>query len=97
MCEPPKDTDYADGLKKQQMILQFDMDTWKVIVLFGVFSLNTSELIIAPHSSAQSKSSIYRNLSSHNDRKRRPHKKTASGMAEAHTAGGVCAAFASFI
>ncbi|EIM79163.1 uncharacterized protein STEHIDRAFT_69835 [Stereum hirsutum FP-91666 SS1] len=37
MCEPPKDTDYADGLKKQQMILQFDMDTWKVFILFGVF------------------------------------------------------------
>lgn len=98
MCEPPKDTDYADGLKKQQMILQFDMDTWKVFILFGVsLSLDTSELIVASHSSAQSKSSISRNLSSHNDRKRQPHKKTASGMVETHTAGGVCAALASFI
>lgn len=30
MCEAPSDADYADGLKKQQMILQFDIDTWKV-------------------------------------------------------------------
>lgn len=38
MCEPPKDTDYADGLKKQQMILQFDMDTWKVANLLLALS-----------------------------------------------------------
>ncbi|KAF9012435.1 Nse4 C-terminal-domain-containing protein [Cyathus striatus] len=28
-CEQPSDKDYADGLKKQQMVLEFDMATWK--------------------------------------------------------------------
>ncbi|KDR75773.1 hypothetical protein GALMADRAFT_68194 [Galerina marginata CBS 339.88] len=29
-CEQPKDEDYENGLKKRQMVLEFDMATWKV-------------------------------------------------------------------
>ncbi|KAF9041416.1 Nse4 C-terminal-domain-containing protein [Panaeolus papilionaceus] len=29
-CEQPSDEDYQGGLKKMQMVLEFDMDTWKV-------------------------------------------------------------------
>jgi len=30
MCEQPSDQDYAAGLKKQQMVAEFDMATWRV-------------------------------------------------------------------
>ena len=30
MCEQPNDQDYAAGLKKRQMVMEFDMTTWKV-------------------------------------------------------------------
>jgi len=29
-CAPPGDEDYEGGLKKRQMVLDFDMATWKV-------------------------------------------------------------------
>jgi len=29
-CEQPSDQDYEEGLKKHQMVLEFDMATWKV-------------------------------------------------------------------
>jgi hypothetical protein len=31
-CEQPNDQDYADGIKKKQMVLELDMPTWKVSV-----------------------------------------------------------------
>ena len=30
MCEQPNDQDYASGLKKRQMVMEFDMTTWRV-------------------------------------------------------------------
>ena len=33
MCEQPNDQDYADGLKKRQMVMEFDMTTWRVSYL----------------------------------------------------------------
>ncbi|KAI0051808.1 hypothetical protein FA95DRAFT_138999 [Auriscalpium vulgare] len=32
ICEAPKDDDYAEGLKKQQLVLEFDMETWKAAI-----------------------------------------------------------------
>ena len=29
-CEQPSDADYEGGLKKRQMVLEFDMATWRV-------------------------------------------------------------------
>ncbi|EAU91422.2 Smc5-6 complex non-SMC subunit Nse4 [Coprinopsis cinerea okayama7 len=29
-CEAPSDADYAEGLKKNQLVLEFDMQVWKV-------------------------------------------------------------------
>ena len=29
-CEQPSDKDYEDGLKKHQLVLEFDMATWRV-------------------------------------------------------------------
>ena len=29
-CQPPTDSDYAEGLKKRQIVMEFDMATWKV-------------------------------------------------------------------
>ena len=34
MCEPPSDEDYQGGLKKQQMVLEFDMATWSVSLAY---------------------------------------------------------------
>ena len=31
-CEEPTDVDYEGGLKKRQIVLEFDMATWKVPV-----------------------------------------------------------------
>ena len=31
-CEEPTDVDYEGGLKKRQIVLDFDMATWKVLV-----------------------------------------------------------------
>lgn len=37
MCEPPSDEDYQGGLKKQQMVLEFDMATWsRAIEVFNI-------------------------------------------------------------
>lgn len=33
MCEQPNDQDYAAGLKKRQMVMEFDMTAWKVCYL----------------------------------------------------------------
>lgn len=33
MCEQPSDLDYEGGLKKRQMVLEFDMAIWKVLVI----------------------------------------------------------------
>jgi hypothetical protein len=30
LCEPPSQADYDDGLKKQQHIMELDMETWRV-------------------------------------------------------------------
>lgn len=30
ICDPPTDANYADGLKKRQVVLEFDMSTWEV-------------------------------------------------------------------
>lgn len=38
ICEQPSDADYEAGLKKNQMVLEFDMTTWKVLPNF--LSLN---------------------------------------------------------
>jgi hypothetical protein len=32
-CEEPTDVDYEGGLKKRQIVLEFDMATWKVLLL----------------------------------------------------------------
>jgi hypothetical protein len=29
-CEPPTEQDYAEGLKKNQLVFEFDMPTWEV-------------------------------------------------------------------
>jgi hypothetical protein len=29
-CDPPSDADYVDGLKKRQVVMEFDMATWRV-------------------------------------------------------------------
>jgi hypothetical protein len=31
-CEEPTDVDYEGGLKKRQIVLEFDMATWKVLL-----------------------------------------------------------------
>ena len=31
-CEEPTDVDYESGLKKRQIVLEFDMATWKVLL-----------------------------------------------------------------
>lgn len=33
-CEEPTDVDYEGGLKKRQIVLEFDMATWKVLLLY---------------------------------------------------------------
>ena len=35
LCEPPKEKDYEDGLRKNQMVLELDIETWKVRGLYG--------------------------------------------------------------
>ena len=30
ICEQPQDTDYQEGLKKQQLVFEFDVKTWEV-------------------------------------------------------------------
>lgn len=30
LCEPPGDEDYAEGVKKKQMVMELDVATWKV-------------------------------------------------------------------
>ena len=30
LCEQPTQDDYADGLAKHQLVMEFDMNTWKV-------------------------------------------------------------------
>ncbi|KAM6502462.1 Nse4 C-terminal domain containing protein [Amanita muscaria] len=42
MCEQPSDQDYAAGLKKQQMVMEFDMATWKRAI--EVFNINESKV-----------------------------------------------------
>ena len=32
-CEEPTDVDYEGGLKKRQIVLEFDMATWKVLLI----------------------------------------------------------------
>ncbi|KAI0062919.1 hypothetical protein BV25DRAFT_1870107 [Artomyces pyxidatus] len=32
ICEAPKDDDYSEGLKKQQLVLEFDMETWRTSI-----------------------------------------------------------------
>ncbi|TFK44821.1 Nse4 C-terminal-domain-containing protein [Crucibulum laeve] len=42
ICEQPSDQDYAGGLKKQQMVLEFDMDTWRRAI--DVFNIRESKI-----------------------------------------------------
>ncbi|PFH50906.1 hypothetical protein AMATHDRAFT_143981 [Amanita thiersii Skay4041] len=42
MCEQPSDQDYASGLKKQQMVMEFDMDTWRRAI--EVFNITESRI-----------------------------------------------------
>ena len=35
LCEQPTQEDYAGGLVKHQMVMEFDMHTWKVGHLLG--------------------------------------------------------------
>ena len=54
MCEQPSDQDYAAGLKKQQMVMEFDMATWKV----GLYAFLLDCLEDWLYGSEQSKYSI---------------------------------------
>ena len=36
-CEEPTDVDYEGGLKKRQIVLEFDMATWKVLIYIHYF------------------------------------------------------------
>ncbi|KAF8897055.1 Nse4 C-terminal-domain-containing protein [Gymnopilus junonius] len=40
LCHPPTEKDYEDGLKKNQMVLEFDMATWKRAI--DVFNITDS-------------------------------------------------------
>ncbi|KAF8622646.1 hypothetical protein AX15_006758 [Amanita polypyramis BW_CC] len=42
ICEQPNDQDYAAGLKKQQMVMQLDMATWRRAI--EVFNLTESKI-----------------------------------------------------
>ncbi|KAK2463185.1 hypothetical protein APHAL10511_004840 [Amanita phalloides] len=42
MCEQPSDQDYAAGLKKRQMVMEFDMATWRRAI--EVFDITESKI-----------------------------------------------------
>ncbi|KAF8345941.1 Nse4 C-terminal-domain-containing protein [Amanita rubescens] len=48
MCEQPNDQDYADGLKKRQMVMEFDMTTWRRAI--EVFNITESKIPQRPPS-----------------------------------------------
>ncbi|KAF5317399.1 hypothetical protein D9611_003937 [Ephemerocybe angulata] len=50
-CQPPSDEDYQNGLKKQQMVLEFDMAVWKRAI--EVFNITKS--MIPERKAAQTK------------------------------------------
>ncbi|KAJ2916752.1 hypothetical protein MD484_g3670, partial [Candolleomyces efflorescens] len=41
-CEPPSDEDYSSGLKKQQLVLEFDMAVWRRAI--EVFNITESKI-----------------------------------------------------
>ena len=43
-CEEPTDVDYEGGLKKRQIVLEFDMATWKVLIYIHYFLYITETL-----------------------------------------------------
>ncbi|EGO00038.1 hypothetical protein SERLA73DRAFT_122130 [Serpula lacrymans var. lacrymans S7.3] len=47
-CEPPSDDDYANGLKKQQIVTEFDMATWRRAI--EIFNITESKIPQRPPS-----------------------------------------------
>ena len=45
ICEQPQMTDYQDGLKKQQLVFEFDVKTWEVGHYFCMLVIRSSALV----------------------------------------------------
>jgi hypothetical protein len=45
ICEQPQMSDYQDGLKKQQLVFEFDVKTWEVGHHFCVLMIRSSALV----------------------------------------------------
>lgn len=41
-CEKPETTDYNEGLQKRQLVMEFDMATWRVSLVFHNFKHRSS-------------------------------------------------------
>jgi hypothetical protein len=45
ICEQPQMTDYQEGLKKQQLVFEFDVKTWEVGHHFCVLMIRSLALV----------------------------------------------------